>query len=214
MPPDEVGPAPTRTPGAIATPPGAYCPFFISPVISIRDPSCSLISDRICFGPLMRRCMPSGIGAPDGSSSVRAPAVNTRPFEHPGTNTRTESFGTGFFSCAPSAPLTITATIAAPNRMRVLICLPCARRPSFRHMLHDLAALHDEDDAAHRGDVVQWVAGDRHEVGVESGGYGPDPLPEREAVGGHRCRANDRIHRRFVRVAHPIDELLRVPAVC
>src|SRR3954447_12890338 len=205
MPPDEVGPAPTRTPGAIATPPGAYCPFFISPVISIRDPSCSLISDMICFGPLIRRCMPSGIGAPDGSSSVRAPAVKIRPFEHPGTNTRTESLGTGSFSCAPRVTLNSTATVAAPNRVRVLMCIPFARRRLLRHVLHDLAALHDEDDAAHRRDVVQRIAGHGNEIGVEAGRHRPDPLAETEAVGRHRCRADNRVHRRFVRVAHAVN---------
>ena len=78
------------------------------PVISIVDPSWLLISAITLFGPLMRKCMPSGTPEP-GRSSVRRPAVNIKPFEQPGMNTRIESFGTGLPSCASIDPLNMLA---------------------------------------------------------------------------------------------------------
>jgi hypothetical protein len=114
MPPGDDGAGPIRIPPPIDTPPGAYCPFFISPVTPIIDPSCALISAISFFGPFIRRCMPSRISALDGGSSVRGPAVNTIPLVHPATYTRTESLGTGLVvSCAAGAAMDETAMATA-----------------------------------------------------------------------------------------------------
>jgi hypothetical protein len=51
---------------------------------------------------------------------VLGPAVKTYPLVQPGTNTRTESFGTGFFSCATSDELA-AAMAAATITAEVLI---------------------------------------------------------------------------------------------
>jgi hypothetical protein len=114
MPPGDDGAGPIRIPPPMDTPPGAYCPFFISPVMPIIDPSCALISAISFFGPFIRRCMPSRISALDGGSSVRGPAVNTIPLVHPATYTRTESLGTGLVvSCAAGAAMDETAIATA-----------------------------------------------------------------------------------------------------
>src|SRR3954467_7957108 len=91
--------------------PSLNWPFFISPVSSIIEPSCALISASSVFGPFIRRCIPSRISKLPGSSSVLGPAVKMYPLEQPGTATRSESFGTGFFSW-PASPVVSAAAIA------------------------------------------------------------------------------------------------------
>ena len=50
---------------------------------TIIDPSCFLISSSTFLGPFIRRCVPSRTSALEGGSSMRGPAVNTRPLVHP-----------------------------------------------------------------------------------------------------------------------------------
>jgi hypothetical protein len=70
-----------------------------------------LISAIIFFGPFIRRCIPSGTEALPGTSVVGRVAVKMYPLAHPGIETRAESFGTGFGSCADNMPIDMAAAI-------------------------------------------------------------------------------------------------------
>ena len=59
-----------------------------------------------------------------GWSAVRIPTVKTYPFVHPGIDTRTESFGTGFCSWAETTPVVnkpVTKRVCAKKKTRYVV---------------------------------------------------------------------------------------------
>src|SRR4249920_1140288 len=124
-------------------------PFLTTPVISIIEPSCPLMSAIRDFDPFRRKWVPSGTVEPGDTSAFRA-AVKTYPFEQPGTVMRTESFGTGFGSCAASGAMDRTAR-KQTNRLIVILSnltwgrrLPVGPGRTLLGLRHGTNALEEE----------------------------------------------------------------------
>src|ERR1043166_9941821 len=75
------------------------------------------------------------------------------------------------------------------------------------------ATLHNENDAAHRGDIFEWVAIERDDVGFVARRDGADAVTHAHRFGGKRVCRNHGAHRINARIAHTIDELLLIVAV-
>ena len=96
-------PPPMRTrPPPVVTPPGpASSALRTRPVISTIMPSRFSISFRMSFGPERRNRRPGASSPLVGSCPSRAATMKVRPFAHPGTVMRVESFGDfAFLTCA------------------------------------------------------------------------------------------------------------------
>src|SRR5437773_6104441 len=88
--------------------------------------------------------------------------------------------------------------------------LPQNRNRTARDVLVNDAAFHNENDAAHRSDVFEWIAVERDDVGFVARRNGTDTLAHAHGFGSERVRGNHCAHRINAGIAHAIDELLGV----
>ena len=79
-----------------------------------------------------------------------------------------------------------------------------------RETLHYVAALHHPRDTAERLDVLERIALDRDQVGLEAGRHGADRVLHLQRLGRARRDLGDGFHRREARDLHAIDHLARV----
>src|SRR5689334_4151136 len=91
-----------------------------------------------------------------------------------------------------SAGVPTTRKSNAAKRKKALVVIGGSFASVCRLVHEDFYAFHDEDDAAHGGDVLQGVAIEGDDVGVESGSDGAGASLDtegfgRERVGGNHC---------------------------
>lgn len=75
---------------------------------------------------------------------------------------------------------------------------------SYSLIHEDLAAFHDEDDAAHGGDVFKRITIEGDDVGVEAGCDGANAILDTEGFGSERIGGNHRCHRILAASLHAI----------
>src|SRR5207245_2242400 len=83
-----------------------------------------------------------------------------------------------------------------------------------RWLIHeDFSTFHDEDDAAHGGDVLEGVAIEGNDVGVEACSDGAGAILDTEGFGGQRVGGNHGGHGILAASLHTIQEFLGVSPV-
>src|SRR5438034_2221700 len=87
------------------------------------------------------------------------------------------------------------------------------RNRTARDVLVNDAAFHNENNAAHRGDVFERIAVERDDVGFIARGNGADAIAHAHGLGSERVRGNHGAHRINACIAHTIDELFGVTTV-
>src|ERR1700740_2057991 len=83
----------------------------------------------------------------------------------------------------------------------------------MRQVHKDLSAFHDEDDATHGGDVLEGVAIEGNDVGIEARSNGAGAILDTEGFGGQRVGGNHGGHGILAARLKPKEEFFGVMAM-